>query len=93
MKIYSFLCILCQLCLSTSTEIKPKLKTNIPNFGYDINYTYESMPTHSFDRFYVVTKFMLPALRDLKFSDLNYDNTCAYLDYRMHKTQKCKNIC
>ena len=37
---------------------------------------------HSFDRFYVVTKFMLPSLGDLKFSDLNYDNTCAYLDSR-----------
>ena len=38
------------------------------------------MLVHSFDRFYVVTKFMLPSLGDLKFSDLNYDNTCAYLD-------------
>ena len=34
----------------------------------------------SFDRIYVVTKFMLPSLGDLKFSYLNYDNTCAYLD-------------
>ena len=35
------------------------------------------MIVHSFDRFYVV---MLPSLGDLKFSNLNYDNTCAYLD-------------
>ena len=35
---------------------------------------------HSFDRFYVVTKFILPLIGDLKFSKLNYDNTCAYLD-------------
>ena len=35
---------------------------------------------HSFDRFYMVTNFMLPSLGDLKFSDQNYDNTCAYLD-------------
>ena len=40
------------------------------------------MLAHSFDRFYVVTKFMLPSLGDLKFSDINYDNTCAYLDNR-----------
>ena len=40
------------------------------------------MLVHSFDRFYVVTKFMLPLLGDLKFLDLNYDNTCAYLDNR-----------
>ena len=37
---------------------------------------------HSFDTFYVVTKFMLSTLEDLKFSDLNYDNMCVYLDNR-----------
>ena len=40
------------------------------------------MFAHSFDRFYVVTKFMLPSIGDLKFSKLNYDNTCTYLDNR-----------
>ena len=50
------------------------------NFGYGINYKYEGMLAHSFDRFYVVKKFILPLIRDLKFSNLNYDNTCAYLD-------------
>ena len=34
----------------------------------------------SFDRFYVVTKFMFPLIGDLKFSNLNYANMCAYLD-------------
>ena len=38
------------------------------------------MLVHSFDRFYVVTKFILPSIGDLKFSNLNYDNMCAYLD-------------
>ena len=37
---------------------------------------------HSFDRFYVVTKFILPSIKDLNFSKLNYDNICAYLDDR-----------
>ena len=40
------------------------------------------MLVHSFDRFYVVTKFILPSIGDLKFSKLNYDNTCTYLDNR-----------
>ena len=60
--------------------MKPKLKRNILNFGYSINYKYEGMLMHSFDRFYVVTKFMLPSLGDLNFSTLNFDDTCAYLD-------------
>ena len=83
MKIYLFLCVLCQFYLGTSTKIKLKLKTNILNFGYGINYKYEGMLAHSFDRFYVVTKFILPSIGYLKFSNLNYDNTCAYLDNKM----------
>ena len=80
MKTYLFLCVLCQFYLSTSTKIKPKLKKNILNFGYGINYKYEGMLAHSFDRFYVVTKFILPSIGDLKFSSLNYDNMCTHLD-------------
>ena len=38
------------------------------------------MLVHSFDRFYVVTKFILPTIGDLKFSKLNYDDTCVYMD-------------
>ena len=30
----------------------------------------------------MVTKFILPSIGDLKFSTLNYDNTCGYLDNR-----------
>ena len=66
--------------LSTSAEIKLELKKNILNFGYGVNYKYEGMLAHSFDRFYVVIKFILPSIGDLKFSNLNYDNMCAYLD-------------
>ena len=43
------------------------------------------MLAHLFDRFYVVTKFILSSIGDLNFSKLNYDYTCAYLDN--------KNIC
>ena len=38
------------------------------------------MLVHSFDRFYVVTKFMLPMIGDLKFSKLDFDDTCAYTE-------------
>ena len=38
------------------------------------------MLVHSFDRFYVVTKFILSSIADLDFSKLNYDSTCAYSD-------------
>ena len=37
------------------------------------------MLAYSFNRFYVVTKFVLPTIGDLKFSKLNFDYTCAYM--------------
>ena len=37
------------------------------------------MLTHSFDRFYVVTKFILPTLDDFKLSPISYDKDCKYL--------------
>ena len=39
------------------------------------------MLAHSFDRFYVVTKFILPMMDDLKLSLINYDKDCKYLNY------------
>ena len=38
------------------------------------------MLAHSFDRFYVVTKFMLLMIGDLTFSKLDFDYTCAYTE-------------
>ena len=38
------------------------------------------MLVHSFDRFYVVTKFILPMIGDLKFSKLDFDDIYAYTD-------------
>ena len=38
------------------------------------------MLAYSFDRFYVVTKFTLPAIKDFKFATLKFDNNnCEYL--------------
>ena len=65
--------------LSGNIKIRPELQRNILNFGYGINYKYEGMLAHSFDRFYVVTKFMLPTIGDIKFSKLDFDHICAYM--------------
>ena len=80
MKFYSLFCIVFQFYTGTSIQIKPKLQRNILHFGHGINYKYKGMLAHSFDRFYVVTKFMLPTIGDLKFSKLDFDDTCAYME-------------
>ena len=80
MKIYTFFSLVGVIFqLSCCIKIRPELQRNILNFGYGINYKYEGMLVYSFDRFYIVTKFMLPTIIDIKFSKLNYDHTCAYM--------------
>ena len=37
------------------------------------------MLAHSFDRFNVITKFILPTLDDLKLSPTKYDKDCTYI--------------
>ena len=66
--------------LSRGIKIKPELQRNILKFGYGINYKYEGMLAHLFDGCYIVTKFILPSIEDIKFSRLNYDHTCMYMN-------------
>ena len=84
---------LCYIYQCTSIKIKLELKKNILNFGYGINYKYDGMLAHSFDRFYIVTKFILQSIGDLNFSKLNYDDTCAYLDNKTFIILKQGSIC
>ena len=80
MKIYIFFSLVSVIFqLSSCIKIRPELQRNILNFGYGINYKYEGMLVHSFDKFYVVTKFVLPTIGDIKFSTLNFDYTCTYM--------------
>ena len=85
MKIYTPFCIVFQFYIAALIEIKPE------NLGYSINYKYEGMLAHSFDRFYVVTKFMLPMIGNLKFSKLDFDYTCAYMENEYaHNTESMR---
>ena len=51
-------------------------KRNILNFGYWIDFKYEGMLSHLFNRFYVVTRFVLPRIEDLKFTTIQFDSSC-----------------
>ena len=90
MKAYSLFIVICCFYRYTSIEIKSELK-NILKFGYGINYKYEGMLVHSFDRFYIVTKLILPTAEDLKFSKLNFDQDSEYLrDTKDEQTEEAK---
>ena len=79
MKLHAFLLFVI-LVVCNSIKFNPELQRNILKFSYGINYKYEGMLAHSFDRFYIVTKFMLPSVKDIKFSNLNFDESCTYMN-------------
>ena len=92
MKAYS-LFIICCIYRYPSVEIKPELKKDILKFGYGINYKYERMLIHYFNRFYMVTKFILPTIEDIKFSTLNFNSNGEYLKQMVRNTpQKLNSI-
>ena len=35
---------------------------------------------HSFDRFYIITKVILPSIGDIGFSHLTFDDSCSYMN-------------
>ena len=88
MKAYSLIVVfICCICEYTSVDIMAELKRNVLNFGYGINFEYEGMLSHSFDRFYVEMKYVLPTINDIKFSPIDFDSKCGYLnaDLRRHQ--------
>ena len=78
----------------------PELKRNILNFGYRINFKYEGILSHLFHRIYVVTKFILLTIKDVKFLPMDFDSECSYFDvdldkhrYPVHYLTNIRNIC
>ena len=76
--IFIALALIC-MYLNLAINTMPELKKNILNFGYSTNFKYKGMLVHSFDRFYVVTKFEMPKIEDLKLAMFSFDLTCNYL--------------
>ena len=57
----------------------PELKQNVLRFGYRVNFRYEGMLAHSFDRFYVVTKVEIPKVLDLNMTMFQFDYNCSHI--------------
>ena len=62
-----------------ATNTMPELKKTVLNFGYGANFKYEGMLAHPFDRFYVVTKFEMPKIEDLKLTTFTFNFACRHL--------------
>ena len=104
MELSLFLIIICMYSTS-AVSIMPELKCNVLRFGYGVNFRYEGMLSHSFDRFYVVTTLEIPKVSDLNMTMFQFDYNCSHVvniekdtRYKILSTIKemcdlyCKNI-
>ena len=80
------LCLLIFVYDISAVDIMPELKKYILNFGYGVNFKYVGMLSHSFDRFYIVTKFELPKIQDLKLATFGFDFECSYANHTSTST-------
>ena len=68
-----------------SSRHHARIKMGHFNFSYSVNFKYEAMLSHSFERFYVVTKFELPKAEDLHLTTVQFYSTCSYLKVEKDK--------
>ena len=85
------------ICKDLAIDTMPELKNNVLNFGYGANFKYKGMLSHSFDRFYVVAKYELPKIKDLKLTTFSFDLTCNHLNiskksYLLRYIKHCMRI-
>ena len=64
---------------TSAVSIMPELKQNVLRFGYRVNFRYEGMLAHSFDRFYVVTRIEIPKVLNLKLTVFQFDYNCTHV--------------
>ena len=89
--------VLISLCEVLSIIVMPELKKNVLNFGYGVNFKYEGMLIHSFDRFYVVASYEMPKIENLKFTTFSFDLMCNHLNiskksYLLRYIRHCRRI-
>ena len=72
---------LINLCVygTSAVSIMPELECNIFRFGYRVNFRYEGMLSHLFDRFYVITKIEIPKVSDLNLTLFQFDYNCSHV--------------
>ena len=64
---------------TSAVSIMPELKQNVLRFIYGVNFRYEGMLAHSFDRFYVVTRIEIPKVSDLNLTMFQFDYNCSHV--------------
>ena len=84
------LCLLLFVYDISAIDIMPELKQIILNIGYGVIFKYEGMLSHSFDQFYIVTRFELPKTKDLRLVTFKFDFECSCANLTSTNTNYAK---
>ena len=79
MAIILFLLLSALVYSTSAVSIMPELKQNVLRFGYRVNFRYEGMLAHSFDRFYVVPRIEIPKVSDLNLTVFQFGYNCSHV--------------
>ena len=66
------------LTSASQLQIPQDLYLNRLNMSFGINYKFNGLIHHNFERVWVVTKIALPKLEDIHFPDINFDPDCTF---------------
>ena len=64
---------------TSAVSIIPELKQKVLRFEYGVNFRYEGMLAHLFDRFYLVPRIEIPKVLDLNLTVFQFDLNCSHV--------------
>ena len=78
--------------VGSQVKISSDLFLNKLNMSYGINYKYNGLLHHNIHRVWIITKVVVPKLKDVKFPDISFDPDCNFVDQLKSSVQASKHI-
>ena len=78
--------------LGSQLQISSDLFLNKLNMSYGINYKYNGLLHHNIHRVWIITKVVLPKLKDVKFPDINFDPECKFVNHLKNSMAAAKHV-
>ena len=78
--------------LGSQLQISSDLFLNKLNMSYGINYKYNGLLHHNIHRVWIITKVVLPKLKDVKFPDINFDPECKFVNHLKNSMTTAKHV-
>ena len=78
--------------LGPQLQISSHLFLNKLNMSYGINYKYNGLLHHNIHRVWIITKVVLPKLKNIQFPDINFDPECKFVNHLKNSMTAAKHV-